>query len=225
MSCFRVLCFACFLQTCFSYWACKDPELCNCLAGCEALKSSSGPGMECENRLLVVPNLGIYWGPRDIVQQVTAAKEKLAFEASKTYDAPWKDHVLNTKKGGVAGMYGLLGMAHSVLKSSYTAFIQGQMLAGNPKEKCDIAKCIAFCQNSCESMCEDLASTDEAALAGISWTKGMCDVEGAKAAMKTECSAVKDLPGVDCDANCDGAPGTGAFSAFVFFLSIGLVQK
>ena len=51
----------------------------------------------------------------------------------------------------------------------------------------------------------------------------MCDVDGANAVMNEGCTAVKDAEGMDCDANCDGAMGVGAFNASMFIL-IGLSQ-
>merc|ERR1712046_145722 len=113
---FRFLCLACYLSTCSSYWACKEPELCTCMAGCDVL---DGTTLKCALPLLVLPNLGIHWNSRLISQQVTWAKEKLAFEASKSYDAPWKDHVLGANKGAVTAFYGLLGISMSALKQNY----------------------------------------------------------------------------------------------------------
>merc|ERR1712139_263095 len=65
----------------------------------------------------------------------------------------------------------------------------------------------------CETMCEDLESTDEEYLTGISWTKMMCDVdgpEGSKALMKQACTDMKAAQ-EGCDANCDGALSASVF--------------
>lgn len=215
-----------------SFAACKEPDLCRCMAGCQIFGSNQGIAgrYQCEKPFLVLPNLGIFWGPRIIDQQVTWAKEKLAFEASKSYDAPWKDHVLGGKKAGVAGMYGLLGITINAMKARYSSHIQSRVLEVGAVGQCDLAKCIAFCKNTCESMCAELESTDDSFLASISWTKDMCDIEGAKTKMKTECENVRDaIPKVAqdkgfasvpqaCDANCDSAPVVGSLTGFVLIV-------
>merc|ERR1719387_3374103 len=96
--------------------------------------------------------------------------------------------------------YALLGMSLNAIKGHYTSVIQHR--AATSALTCDLAKCVAFCANQCESMCTELESTDESFLAGISWSKEMCDVDGAKSVMKTVCEDFQDS---DCDANCDAA--------------------
>jgi len=204
---FFIICLACFAEQTSAYWACKEPAMCECLTGCKVYSEmQQEPKYVCEKPLNVLPTLKIFWGPRLIEQQITWAKEKLAYEAAKTYESPWKEHVIGTQTGGVIGMYALLGMSINVMKATYTGAIQTRTLAASPKRKCDFAMCIAYCSSKCESMCEDLESTDEEYLTGISWTKMMCDVdgpEGSKALMKSACTDLKAAQ-EGCDANCDG---------------------
>jgi hypothetical protein len=203
--------------------------MCKCLGGCSILQDTyvgQGP-LVCEQPLLILPNFGLYWGPRLIQQQVTWAKEKLAYEAGKGYeDGAWKMHVLAYKNGAVSAFYGLLGMSLNVIKANYIGFVTGRSMALGAEGKCDLAKCIAYCTASCESMCSELDGTDEAFLATISWTKGMCDLDASKETIKQACegvkasvttfSASKGLPAAkECDAKCDGAFSNSALVAFL----------
>jgi len=187
-----------------SFWACKEPELCKCFRGCSVLDEHGSVG--CHKPLLVVPNLKVFWGPRLILQQVASAKEKVAYESAKTYTDPWKGHVIGTKQGAVKGMYGLLGISLNVLKSSYQATITSKSKTLNAVGTCDLAKCIAFCKQQCESGCSMLEKSDEAFLGTISWTKDMCDVDGSKQLMTTQCNEMV-ATAESCDANCDRAIG------------------
>merc|ERR1712224_1139045 len=45
----------------------------------------------CDFNLLVLPNLGIFWNARQVKEQITWAKEKLAYESAKSYEGPFKD--------------------------------------------------------------------------------------------------------------------------------------
>merc|ERR1719265_170667 len=101
------------------------------------------------------------------------------------------------------------------VKAHYISFIQART-KGAAAEQCDAAKCIAFCTNTCESMCTDLESTDESFLSSISWTKDMCDIEKAKGAMKADCEKIRENTD-SCDANCDRAPSMWALPAFWIF--------
>jgi len=203
-----------------AYWACKEPAMCECLTGCGVFSNQQEPAYTCGKPLNVVPTLKIFWGPRIIEQQITFAKEKLAFEAAKTYDSPWKEHVLGGGKMGVIGMYALLGISINVMKATYTGAIQTRTLAAGTKRKCDFAMCIAYCSSKCEAMCDMLESTDETYLTGISWTKAMCDVDGSKDLMKTACNDLK-AASEGCDANCDGAE-TAKVAVPLTFLGLSL---
>jgi len=201
----------CSTQLSSAYKACKEPQVCECITACPVYRNAEywsemeqDPKYVCEKPLNVLPTLKIMWGPRLINQQITWAKEKLAYEAGKTYDQPWKDHVIDGNKAQVDGMYALLGMAINTMKTAYVDSIKARALVTNSLRKCDFAMCIAYCMNTCESMCDELESTDEAYLEKISWTKDMCDLEASKAEMKQQCNDLKAAAG-GCDANCDGA--------------------
>jgi len=134
---------------------------------------------------------------------VSYAKEKLAYEAGKSYEGTWKDHVIGSKTGGVKGMQALLGTQFLLTKGVYQARLQERVTVGTDLQKCDIAKCQAFCTSACESQCESLDSNEEAFLGEISWTKEMCDVEGSKKMISDDCEAIK-AASEGCDANCGG---------------------
>merc|ERR1712159_929799 len=111
MHIYKFIIFSRFYQS-ISYWACKEPELCSCISGCGVFKSQFDSGaIRCSSPLLINANLGLYWDPRLIPQQVTVAKEKLATEGAKAYEGVWKDHVLGSNKGAVGMFSGLLGIS------------------------------------------------------------------------------------------------------------------
>jgi hypothetical protein len=169
-----------------------------------AYRFGSG-SLPCDFRLLVLPNLKIFWNARSIKEQITWAKEKLAYEAAKNYEGSWKSHVLGSKKGGVTFMESLLGIQFSLVKMTYDAQIQQRLVsAKSASESCDMAKCLAFCSQSCVSQCDQLTSSDETFLTEISWTKEMCDVESSKELITQRCNDIKSTSS-DCDANCDKA--------------------
>lgn len=202
--------------------ACMEPKLCQCISGCKVFAepdTGGGERLPCDDRLLVVPNLGIWWNARQIKGEVTFAKEKLGFEAAKTYDGVWKAHVLDGKKAGVRGMQSLLGVQLNLVKSTYEASIQGRIAGATNVRACNIAKCLAFCADSCESQCEQLESTDETFLAEIDWTKDMCDVESSKALLSQRCKDIKEKS-TDCDASCDGSV-SDSFSSLIMVLLLG----
>lgn len=156
---------------------------------------------------MALPALGIFWGERTIKVNIAAAKEKLAYEGGKSYDAGvWKDHVINSQKAGVGGMYGLLGIQYQLMKSTYEVGIQGRLVGATPEQGCDVGKCLAYCSGSCESQCDELEKTDEAYLEEIGWTKDMCDVPGSQEMIKAKCTDIK-AKFEGCDASCDAAAG------------------
>merc|ERR1712188_79896 len=123
--------------------ACKEPGFCNCLNGCAPFKKTTF-SLNCGFGFLVNPNLGAYWTSRIIKSEISWAKEKLAFEAGKGYEGKWKDHVIDGKKAGVLGMYGLLGTYWQDFKKGYEKGITSQMLQ-EKTQACDVAKCLAYC--------------------------------------------------------------------------------
>jgi hypothetical protein len=164
----------------------------------------------------VLPNLKIFWDGRSIKEQIVWAKEKLQYEAAKSYSGPWKDHVLGSKKIGVVTMQSYLGLQFSLVKLTYAAQIRERVVSSTETQKCDIAKCMAFCAQACESQCDMLESTEETYLSEISWTKEMCDVEGSKTLIATQCDNLKQSLS-QCDANCDMAsPKLSVFEAMFF---------
>lgn len=191
--------------------ACLEPKYCECLSKCEVFdfaehSEHSAALLPCDFRLLVLPNLKIFWDANIIKQQIGWAKEKLSFESQKSYEASevWKTHVLGTKTIGVKTMQSYLGIQFSLVKATYGAKIQERLVSGREQEKCDIAKCMAYCSAECESQCESLDSTEESFLAEISWTKDMCDVESSKKYITQQCKDIQEAT-TSCDANCDGA--------------------
>eukprot|EP00746_Dinoflagellata_sp_MGD_P154705 gnl/MRDRNA2_/MRDRNA2_84987_c0_seq1.p1 gnl/MRDRNA2_/MRDRNA2_84987_c0~~gnl/MRDRNA2_/MRDRNA2_84987_c0_seq1.p1 ORF type:complete len:244 (+),score=31.43 gnl/MRDRNA2_/MRDRNA2_84987_c0_seq1:63-794(+) len=210
--------------------ACLEPDFCNCLQGCSAIDPfgndqiklvgkhiNTGIYLPCDFRLLVLPNLKLFWDQKTIKGQITWAKEKLTFENAKDYSASetWKAHVIGAKTFGVKSMQSLLGIQWSLFKMTYGANLQQRLLAAPEKDKCDIAKCMVYCAKECKSQCEGLDSTDESFLAEISWTKDMCDVEKSKTMVGDQCKGIKDSL-ASCDANCDGANSPA--SKIMFYL-------
>lgn len=211
--------------------ACLEPKFCQCMAGCKVF-SNTDEGqtftpLPCDYRFLVLPNLKIFWDGRLMKQEINWAKEKLNFEAQKEYDATWKTHVIMGKTIGVKSLQALLGMQFSLIKATYGAKIQERVISSRAPQRCEIAKCMAFCSKECESQCESLDSTDESFLAEISWTKDMCDVEKSKAMIKDQCMFIATNGtaevGGDCDANCDHA-GSFSFSFLFILFFVRLIQ-
>jgi hypothetical protein len=174
----------------------------------------SSASLRCDFRLLVIPNLKKYWNSRDIKYQITWAKEKLSFESAKGMEGGWKDLALKGKKGLVTRFTAILGMQTMSLKKAYEAHLSEKLLVANDKDKCDMAKCISFCSSECESQCDDMDSTDESFLKGVSWTKDMCDVDGSKTLIKEKCNGLKEEIS-DCDANCDSSSVIPYFAAMM----------
>jgi hypothetical protein len=204
--------------------ACLEPQYCKCLSNCNVLQPDifHRSFLKCDYTLLVLPNLKIFWDGRSIKEQIIWAKEKLQYEAAKSYsgDGPlikWKDHVLGSKKMGVIAMQSYLGIQFSLVKATYGAQIQERLVSSAENQKCDIAKCMAFCAKACESQCDMLESTDQTYLSEISWTKEMCDVEGSKALIATACDDLKQSLS-QCDANCDMASPKWSFFEAMFFV-------
>lgn len=189
--------------------ACQEPKFCECLSKCAVFQRQSfgvlGANLlPCDFNLLVVPNLGLDWNAREIQTEVAWAKEKLEYENQKTYEGVWKTHVLGGKMGAAKFMQALLGTQLNLVKMTYEAAIQERIVSANDLATCDIAKCLSFCSQSCESQCEQLDNSEESFLTEISWTKSMCDVDGSKALISSRCNDLKSKSS-GCDAACDHA--------------------
>lgn len=186
-----------------AFSACKEPELCECLWGCDVLNKDAP--YSCRSPFLLYPNFGLYVTPQQFEHYVEIAKEKLEREVGKGYEGQWKTHVIKAKQADVSLMYFLLGLTLNSVKAEYKSRITARFVASGTTNKCDIAKCIAYCTSSCNSMCDNLEKTDRAYLEELSWNEDMCDVEKSKLSMKDLCTTYKDEG--ECDASCDGAVG------------------
>merc|ERR1711937_950087 len=101
-------------------------------------------------------------------------------------------------------------MQFSLIKATYEAKVQERIISSRTTEICDVAKCLSFCSQVCESQCGELDSTEESFLGEISWTKDMCDVERSKTLLSERCNDLKSKSS-ECDANCDSSMSTCKF--------------
>jgi len=182
--------------------ACKEPKLCDCLWDCSVL--SDEREYQCDFGLIVVPNLGVWFGPRHVRQIIVAAEEKLEMEESSLWEGRWKKHVIGKHDIAVKDNKGLLAVWYALLKSTYESRINARM-KGLLETRCDIGKCIGFCVDVCNNQCEMekiLDSADTVYLEEIGWSTDACDLDVSKAKMKKMCNDVK-VDVLKCDANCD----------------------
>merc|ERR1719359_528889 len=109
--CFLVL--ASFPELAEGFDACKEPKMCDCVWDCSVLSDETK--YQCDFGLIVVPNLGTWWGPRHVRQAIVQAEEKLEMEEGHSWEGKWKDHVLGAHKAAVESRKGLLALMYSLL--------------------------------------------------------------------------------------------------------------
>merc|ERR1719473_592191 len=112
-----------------AFSACKEPELCECLWGCDVLNKHAA--YSCRSPLLILPNLGAYVSPRQLDHLVEIAKEKLEMEDGKGYEGQWKSHVINAKRADVSLMYFLLSLALNSVKAEYKSRITARHIGAD----------------------------------------------------------------------------------------------